>query len=160
MKNNNDFYIYFIMLENRKFYVTDYKTNLLSIEDIKSSSALYGPDWVRINRPLYIIKITPSDDKFTMEDYVIDYMSIEGIKNVRGGPYNNIYISDETEIRILRKLNTIYIPINCGDYVEESDSETSSINTTSTNGYIARAYRWICFKKINNTDSKETFIDV
>ena len=55
-------YIYYILLENRKFYVASYKTKLRTIDDIKATSSLSGPDWLLINRPLGIIKIIESKD--------------------------------------------------------------------------------------------------
>ena len=159
MGKDNDYYVYYIMLENRKFFVTNYKTNLMSIDDIKSTSSLCGPDWMLINRPICIIKIIKNNADFEIDDYVINLMSIEGIKNVRGGSYINTYISPETEICILRRVNNSYIPINYGDYIEESDSDTSSeVSNVSNSGYMARAYRWLCFKKVNNKNVKETLI--
>ena len=87
-------YIYYILLENRKFYVASYKTKLMTIDDIKATSALSGPDWLLINRPLGIIKIIESNPLFSMEDYVLNYMSIEGIQNVRGSIYISCYNGD------------------------------------------------------------------
>lgn len=154
-------YIYYILLENRKFYVASYKTKLMLIDDIKAISALSGPDWLLINRPLAIIKIIESNPIFSMEDYVINYMSIEGIQNVRGSIYKNSYISPETESLIIGKMNKIYVPIDCADYVEDSESETSSRTSSesSNHGLISRAYRWFCFKQIKNSETKVTLID-
>ena len=152
-------YIYYIMLENRKFYVESYKTKLMTIDDIKATTALSGPDWLLINRPLAIIKIIESNPMFSMEDYVINYMSIEGVQNVRGGVYINNYISPETETLIISKMNRTYVPIDCGDYYEESESDTSSESSGSNHGFISRAYRWFCFRKIRNNESKEVLID-
>ena len=150
-------YIYYILLENYKYYVTSYKTKLMTIDDIKATSALSGPDWLLINRPLNIIKIIESNPLFSMEDYVINFMSVEGIENVRGSIYKDVYISQETESIILGKMKKTYVPINCADYVEESESETSS--ECSIDGFISRAYKWFCFKKVKNKESKVALID-
>lgn len=164
LSNHNDVivnYIYYLLLENRKFYVVSYKTKLMTIDDIKATSALSGPDWLLINRPLSIIKIIESNPKFSMEDYVVNYMSIEGVQNVRGSIYTNTYISPETESLIMEKMKRIYVPINCVNYVEESDSDTSSRTSSesSNHGFIHRIYRWFCFKKIKNSESKVTLIN-
>ena len=161
-KEDKSYYIYYILLENKKFYVTNYNTKLVTIDDIKKTSALSGPDWLVRNRPLSIIKIIENNPIFSMEDYVINYMCIEGIQNVRGSVYRYTEISPETEIIILTKMNKLYIPINCGDYVEESDSESGSGSEFSEkkwSGFFSRAYRWFCFKKINNNESKVSLID-
>lgn len=156
-------YIYYILLENRKYYVASYKTKLMTIDDIKATSALSGPDWLLINRPLGIIKIIESNPLFSMEDYVLNYMSIEGVQNVRGSIYINSYISPETESLILSKMNRTHVPIDCADYVEESESETSSRasseSSRSNHGYFSRAYKWFCFKKVKNSESKVALID-
>jgi hypothetical protein len=163
-KEDKSYYIYYILLENNKFYVTNYKTRLVTIDDIKKTSALSGPDWLIRNRPLSIIKIIENNPIFSMEDYVINYMCIEGIQNVRGSVYRYTELSPETEIIILKKMKKLYIPINCGDYVEESDSGSGSgsdseFSEKKRSGFFARAYRWFCFKKINNNDSKVSLID-
>ena len=159
-KEDKSYYIYYILLENKKFYVTNYNTKLVTIDDIKKTSALSGPDWLVRNRPLSIIKIIENNPIFSMEDYVINYMCIEGIQNVRGSVYRYTEISPETEIIILTKMNKLYIPINCGDYVEESDSGSDSeFSEKKRSGFFARAYRWFCFKKISNNDSKVSLID-
>ena len=157
-------YIYYILLENRKFYIASYKTKVMTIDDIKATSALSGPDWLLINRPMAIIKIIESNPLFSMEDYVINYMSIEGIQNVRGSIYINSYISSKTESLIKSKMKRTYVSIDCGDYVEDSDSETSSKTSSESSsssdcGIISRAYRWFCFKKIKNNESKVSLID-
>lgn len=156
-------YIYYILLENRKFYVASYKTKMITIDDIKATSALSGPDWLLINRPLAIIKIIESNPLFSMEDYVLNYMSIEGVQNVRGGIYINNYITPETEKLITIKMNRTHVPIDCADYVEESESETSSRTSSESNrsnhGFISRVYRWFCFRKIKNNESKVVLID-
>lgn len=165
-KNSNEGtvdYIYYILLENSKFYVASYKTKTITIDDIKATSALSGPDWLLINRPLTIIKIIESNPLFLMEDYVINYMSIEGIQNVRGSIYISSYISPETESLIINKMNITHVPIDCADYYEESESETSSRTSSessrSNHRFISRAYRWFCFKKIKNSESKMSLID-
>lgn len=154
-------YIYYILLENKKFFVASYKTKLITIDDIKATSALSGPDWLLINRPLAIIKIIASNPLFSMEDYVINFMSIEGIQNVRGSIYINSYILPETESLILSKMKRIYVPVDCADYVEESESETSSRTSSKSSdyGFISKAYKWFCFKQIKNSESKVTLID-
>lgn len=156
-------YIYYILLENKKYYVTSYNTKLMTIDDIKATSALGGPDWLLINRPLAIIKIVASNPLFSMEDYVLNYMSIEGIQNVRGSIYINCYISPETENLIISKMNRTYVPIDCADYVEESESDTSSRTSSESSrsnyGLISRAYRWFCFKKVRNSESKVALIE-
>ena len=100
---------------------------------------------------------------FSMEDYVLNYMTIEGIQNVRGSIYINSYISPETETLIISKMNRTHVPIDCADYYEESESEmssrTSSESIGSNHGLISRAYRWFCFKKIKNSESKVALID-
>ena len=159
-KEDKSYYIYYILLENKKFYVTNYNTRLVTIDDIKKTSALSGPEWLVRNRPLSIIKIIENNPIFSMEDYVINYMCIEGIQNVRGSVYRYTEISPETEIIILKKMKKLYIPINCGDYVEESDSGSDSeFSEKKRSGFFARAYRWFCFKKINNNESKVSLID-
>lgn len=166
INEKDNYYIYYILLENRKFYVTNYKTRLMTIDDIKATTALSGPDWLLINRPICVIKIIESDPLNSMEDYVINFMSIEGIKNVRGSVYINTQISSETESIITSKMKTTYIPIKFGDYVEESESESepesktsSDIRSKSSNSFIYRAYRWFCFKKISNEDAKVSLIE-
>ena len=172
INEKDNYYIYYILLENRKFYVTNYKTRLMTIDDIKATTALSGPDWLLINRPICVIKIIESDPLNSMEDYVINFMSIEGIKNVRGSVYINTQISSETESIITSKMKTTYIPIKFGDYVEESEPESEpesesesesktslDIRSKSSNSFIYRAYRWFCFKKISNEDAKISLIE-
>ena len=161
----NTFFIYYLLLQNNKYYLASFKTQLMEIHDILSISALNGPDWLLINRPIRILKVVQSHSSYIMKDYILDCMRTHGIHNVRGDTLNNMIISQKEETELLSQMETCYIPIPCGDYQEESDnssrssSRCSSMSISETNRSIySKIKKWICFKKIENQETKERLL--
>ena len=65
-------YIYYILLENRKYYLTTYFFPDKTIRDILLSISYVSPEWLLTNRPLSILKVVPKSKTIIMEDYIID----------------------------------------------------------------------------------------
>lgn len=115
---DNHYFIYYILLENNKYYVTSYKTNKYTIQDFISSISFCSPDWLLINRPIRILKIKQRDFRYQMEDYIIDFMRQQGMYSVRGDGMKEAFLSKYMELCIREKMGKICIPC---DYIEEEN---------------------------------------
>lgn len=166
-------YIYYILLENNKYYLTSYKTKLLKLSEILLSISKSAPDWLLINKPIRILKIIECNGLYSMENYIIDFMKIHGVKNVRGDIINDVILPTLLEKYLNERIQNINITTKYLNYIEEEYSESddeinesfeyisinSSDNLNKKKSFISRLYKWLCYRKISNNTTKETLIN-
>jgi hypothetical protein len=153
-------FIYYLLLENDKYYITSYIEPTKSIENIIYSVTCLSPEWLFINRPIKILKIIEKSDTISMFEYIIDYMRRQGIDNVRGDTMSNLNFSLQLRTHIQRKiadyietdhrLNENVIPIYSHVQVKYNDVDEEK-------GYLTRIFDCFSSKhKSKNTPLKTT----
>ena len=149
----NRYYIYYILLEKNKYYLTKYKTRLVTIDDIKTSVATEGSDWLLIYNPICIFDIVEYNSRYSVKDYVIDFMIQHGLQNVRGDYLRNVVLSnkdkDEIYAKCLQNFPTYYSESekNNIDNIDNINKIYCSPNNKINNSMFHRLYNWICCKK-------------
>lgn len=98
--------IYILQLIENKFYVGSVKnvskSNEINMENIQKNILLevngYGSEWTRKYKPIRLVDVCYTCKEGDEDKYTKIMMSKYGIKNVRGGTYNEIILSDIKQI--------------------------------------------------------------
>ncbi len=96
-------FIYILELQNNKYYVG--KTNNINIR-IEEHFTNNGSQWTQKYKPINILEVIPDFDDFDEDKYVLKMMNEKGIKNVRGGSFSQINLSNDNISFISRMLET------------------------------------------------------
>lgn len=167
---STNLYLYYILLENNKYYLTCYNQPNKTIQDILLIYSYNCPDWLLINRPIKILKIIYKNPNYSMKDYIICFIRKKGINNVRGNMIPSLILSNETLIYINNTIARIKV-----DYYEEcefdedenynnddgddnynNDSENNINNNKSRFNIVYNFINWLCYKKKNKPDNTKT----
>ena len=99
MNLSDEVSIYILELADGKYYIGE------SFNPQKRISGHFngtGSAWTKKYKPKSIVDVISNCDRFDEDKYTKIYMARYGIKNVRGGSYCQIKLSDETK-KLLRK---------------------------------------------------------
>ena len=94
-------FIYILRLINNKYYVgktTDPEYRLVS------HFSSEGSVWTKKYKPIECIEIFEGDD-FDEDKYTIKYMAQYGLRNVRGGSFSEMRLSEDNRTTILKMIN-------------------------------------------------------
>jgi len=92
--------VYILLLEFGKYYIG--KTNNLSAR-LEEHFSVGGSAWTRKYKPIKIIEEFTNCDSYAEDKYTLQYMSKYGIKNVRGGSFVSINLSNN-EVDVINKM--------------------------------------------------------
>lgn len=105
--------IYFLKLEEDKYYIGKTKNIIFRLEDHFESGQ--GSKWTTLYKPVDVLGIVTSYDKFDEDRYTLKYMVKYGIENVRGGSFCSVVLSN-SDINTIRKMikSSADLCYNCG----------------------------------------------
>lgn len=159
-------FIYYLLLENDKYYITSYIEPTKTIENIISSLMCLSPEWLIINRPIKILKIIEKSETISMFEYIVHYMRHKGIDNVRGDTLSNLHFSLQLHTHIQakitnyietnHKLNENAIPIYSHIQVQSNDD----LEKEKEKGYISRLLDCFSSNPRSKNTPREQAIDV
>ena len=121
-----DYYIYYILLENNKYYISSFSSKNIVIDNLLS---LKTPDWLLINRPIRILQVIGKNPNYLLEDYMYDFMRQIGINNVRGDTLDNCILTSVDIKKITNKIAmTNYVPNSYLHVIKEENYNNCSSN--------------------------------
>jgi predicted GIY-YIG superfamily endonuclease len=96
--------IYVLELYQGKYYIgksDDYEKRM------KAHFTGNGVPWTRLYRPLKLIEVSPQKTVFDEDNITKSYMMKFGIKNVRGGSYSCVALSEAQERTLQTEFDSI-----------------------------------------------------
>ena len=106
--------IYVLKLQKNKYYVGKTTNPQFRLESHFNSS---GSEWTKLYPPINVEEIYKNCDDFDENKYTLKYMAKYGERNVRGGSYCRIILTEDDKRDIDRQLNGAEDNcMNCGEH--------------------------------------------
>jgi ribosomal protein S14 len=95
-------FIYILKLEGGKYYVGKTINPEFRLETHFNAR---GSEWTKLYAPIKVKKVYPDCDAYDENKYTIKYMAKYGERNVRGGSYCRVKLSDDELVEINRQID-------------------------------------------------------
>ena len=105
-------YVFVLLLEKDKYFLS---SCLNPNTDIQKYFDGYGPNWLKLYKPIKIVEILYPCDIFDLDKNTKRYMAKCGVENVRGGSYTKIRLSKTQRNHIDNEIFTaLGMCMHCG----------------------------------------------
>lgn len=134
--------IYILNCEENKYYIG--KTDNLS-KRLQEHFKGDGSSWTSKYKPLGVVEVKKSFNKYDEDKYVLNYMEKYGIKNVRGGSYSTIDLTNKQKKYLERQIasanNLCYRCGRKGHFIKKCYAKTHLDGRKLTPLYCLRCKR-------------------